>query len=106
MPELQFLYRIQPTRPAMLSEGATDSEAEVVAAHFAYLKDLTERGTLIMAGRTLTADSTSFGLVVLEVDSEGEALALMEADPAVAGKVMHAKLFPFRVALMTDKQEH
>ena len=51
-----WLYRIQPARPGMLAEGPTEREAGLVAPHFAYLKDLAERGLVQLAGRTLTTD--------------------------------------------------
>lgn len=44
-------------------------------------------------------DSTGFGIVILEVDSEEEAIEHMKNDPAVKEGIMKAKLFPYRVAL-------
>jgi uncharacterized protein YciI len=38
--------------------------------------------------------------VILEVETEDEALAIMNNDPAVAAGVMTAELFPYRVALI------
>lgn len=95
----QYLYRIQPTRLAMLSEGPTEHESAVVAEHFAHLQRLTAAGQVLMAGRTTTADEHSFGLVVFNAASDDGARALMNADPAVQQGVMRAELFPFRVAL-------
>ncbi len=39
-----FLYRIQPTRPEMLTHGPTEMEAEVTSQHYQYLKGLLEKG--------------------------------------------------------------
>ena len=39
----QFLYRVQPARLAMLTDGPTPDEELIVGEHFAYLEDLTER---------------------------------------------------------------
>ena len=99
----QYLYRIQPTRSAMLSEGPTPEEAAAVGAHFGYLQDLVDTGKVLMAGRTLTTDEDAFGIVVFEASSEEAAQALMNADPAVQAEVMRAELFPYRVALWSDK---
>ena len=96
----QFLYRIQPTRVAMLTEGPTEEEQQRAAEHFAYLKELTDQGTVILAGRTLTGDADSFGIVILSADSDAEAIRIMNADPAVKHGVMRGELFPFGVALM------
>ena len=97
---IQYLYRLRPTRPAMLSEGPTAEEQRVVGEHFAHLKHLAEQGTVILAGRTLNADPTAFGLVIFTAASEEAALALMRADPAVRQGVMAAELFPYRFALL------
>jgi uncharacterized protein YciI len=99
----QFLYRIQPTRAAMLPEGATEQEAATVSAHFNYLKTLMEQGVIILAGRTLNTDPTSFGIIVFNADSEEAARAIVDGDPAVSGGVMRAELFPYRVALIAEK---
>lgn len=40
------------------------------------------------------------GIVILEVESEEEARALMQSDPAVADGIMTAELFPYSVALI------
>ena len=65
----EFLYRIQPTRPAMLRSGATPQESAAVEAHFHYLKDLTAKGVVILAGRTLTDDESTFGIVIFRAPS-------------------------------------
>ncbi len=100
---MQYLYRIQPARPAMLAEGPTPEEAAIVGEHFAYLKGLTERGVVILAGRTLNTDESSFGVIVFNAASEDEARAIVEGDPAVRGGVMRAALFPYRVALIREQ---
>jgi uncharacterized protein YciI len=101
----QFLYRIQPTRPAMLSDGAAPDEERIVAEHFAYLKELTEAGIVIHAGRTLNTDESSFGIVIFRATSEEEARKVMENDPAVQQAMMRAQLFPYRIALSEPHQE-
>lgn len=98
----QFLYRIQPTRLAMLTEGPTPQEQEIVSAHFDYLAGLLERGVLILAGRTLNADPDSFGIAIFNADSEAHAAALVADDPAVKGGVMRSQLFPYRIALIAE----
>lgn len=103
---MQFLYRIQPARLAMLSDGPTASEEAAVGEHFAYLQDLLAKGSLLMAGRTLTTDESSFGVVVFQADSESGARELMGNDPAVRSGVMRAELFPYRVALWSVTGPH
>ena len=96
----EYLYRIQPTRTAMLTEGPTPDEARIVSEHFAYLEALVGKGVVILAGRTLNTDPSSFGIVIFRADSPEQARAVMDGDPAVRQGVMQAQLFPYRVALM------
>ena len=102
MPE--YLYRIQPTRLGMLTDGPTPEEAARVSEHFAYLKGLVDEGLVILAGRTLTADEDSFGIVIYRAEDESAARRIMEDDPAVRAGVMRATLFPYRIALMAERR--
>ncbi len=95
----QFVYVLKVTRLGQLTGGPTAQETAVVAEHFAYLQDLTQRGIAILVGRTQTADAETFGLVVFQAPSEEEARQLMANDPTVKNGVMTAKLYPFRIAL-------
>jgi uncharacterized protein YciI len=100
---MQYLYRIQPTRPEMVASGPTPQEQEIVAAHFEYLKQLTADGVMILVGRTLNTDASTFGIAIFKAETEEEARAIMLADPAVANGVMRAELFPYRIALMREQ---
>ena len=97
MPE--FLYKIQPTRPEMLIGGPTEQEASIIEEHFHYLENLVIEGVVLMAGRTLTADDQSFGIVIFRAGSESEANQIVQGDPVVSQGVMSADLFPYRIAL-------
>ncbi|MGD6962220.1 YciI family protein [Fictibacillus phosphorivorans] len=92
----EFLYQIKPVR-ADLMENQTQEEQEKLQSHFLYLQDLLEKGKLVLAGPCLDA---SFGVVILQNTNEEEAQKFMENDPAVKGKIMTAKLYPFRVSLI------
>ncbi len=99
----QYLYRIQPTRSEMLTHGPTEKEAEVTSQHYQYLKGLLEKGELILAGRTLNTDGSTFGIVILNAETEEAAREIVANDPAVRESVMRAELFPYRVALISEK---
>ncbi|MBC8503657.1 MAG: hypothetical protein ISR58_19260 [Anaerolineales bacterium] len=103
--DMQFLYTIQPTRPAMLTEGPTSEEDRIVSEHFNYLKSLNGQGILILAGRTQNSDPSSFGIVIFKAASEEDAKQIMENDPAVSQGVMKAEIYPYRVALITEERE-
>jgi uncharacterized protein len=97
-----YIYRIQLVRQEMLSEGSTPEEDRIIEDHFRYLERLTQEGVVRLAGRTLSSDGASFGIVILSADSEDSAEAVVREDPAVKGQVMRAELFPFRIALLGD----
>lgn len=97
-----YLYRIQPSRPEMLTENSTPAEDEAVAAHFHYLKELTEQGVFCVVGRTLNSDYSSFGIGVLRADSDEEAWTIARNDPAIVQRVMRLEVLPFLV--MTTQQ--
>jgi len=84
-------------------QGWTEREISVVERHFEWLKQLEIEGKLILAGRTLNTDESRFGIVILNVDTDGEARRLMEKDPAVKEGIMTAELYPYRIALIAEK---
>jgi uncharacterized protein YciI len=96
----QFIYTLKVTRLGQLTEGPTAEEQDIVARHFAYLQDLTEKEVAILVGRTQTADADTLGIMIFQAASEAEAQEIMANDPAVKDGVMAARLFPFRIALM------
>ena len=101
--QLEFLYKITPTRPEMLVTGPTDHEGELVSQHFNYLQTLLDKGILILAGRTQNTDESSFGIEIFRAVSKMEAQKIMHRDPAVKQGVMKAELFPYKVALIEKR---
>ena len=99
----QYLYRIHPSRAAMLTEGPTREEAVAVDEHFAYLQRLVGENVVLLAGRTLNQDEHAFGIVIFVAATAAEALAIMHGDPAVKQGVMTAELFPYRIALWSPQ---
>ena len=96
----QWLYLLKPTRLGMVTEGPTPKEAEVVSRHFAHLEALTEKGVMILVGRTQNEDESTFGIAIFEAEDNSAAREIMESDPAVREGVMKAELYPYKVALM------
>lgn len=45
-------------------------------------------------------EEKTFGIVILEVESEDEAQSIMKNDPTVAEGIMTAELLPYKVALI------
>lgn len=101
-PAQQYLYQFEATRPELIVNPDAWSEAEIRIAsdHFAYLRQATQDGIVILAGRSL--DGVGPAIVILETRSEEEARRFMEADPFVATGLMRATLHPFRAALVRE----
>ena len=101
MPEPSFfIYKIQLTRPAILVEGPTPEEQEIMTQHAAYLEGLAEQGIALLVGRTLTTDSNTFGIAIFRADSPKAARQLMQDDPGVQAGIWHAEIFPFRISFL------
>lgn len=96
----QFIY-ILKLIPYLIDQTKwTQREENIVDRHFEKLQKLLRDGKLILAGRTLNMDEKTFGIVIIEVESEEEARNIMNNDPAVLEGIMTAELFPYRVALI------
>ena len=98
----QYLYQIRLKRLEMLTEGPTESETNVLQDHVSYLERLAQESVVLLAGRTQTVDADGFGIVILRAGSEREAQQIMEQDPGVKDGVMHARLFPYKIAVLSD----
>ena len=95
----QFIYVIRPIPRLHSPAGWTEEDSAVAQAHFAHLKALTEKGTIVLAGRTTTLDASTFGIVIFEARSSAEARRVMESDPAIEGGIMTGELFPYEIVL-------
>lgn len=102
MSATHYLYRVQLTRPAMLTDGATAEEEAIMSQHFQWLHHQMEQGVLILAGRTLNTDESSFGIVIFKAPSLEEARALMNSAPAIRHGIFRAELFPYQIALLKE----
>ena len=98
----QFLYKIIPVRPEMLTEGLTEFERKSMSDHFERLKELMAAGVVIMAGRTQNTDNSSFGIVIINAGSEQEARSIMHDDPGVKNRVVRGELYPYKIAILKE----
>jgi uncharacterized protein YciI len=96
----QFIYVLQLVPSLLIEENWTSHEEKLVDDHFKRLQYLLNTGKLILAGKTDGMDESTFGIVILEVETRQEAEQIMLSDPAVDGGLMTAKLFPFKTALI------
>ena len=99
----QYLYRLQLVRPALLTDGPTEEEAETIQQHVAYLQKFATDSTVLLAGRTQADAPEVFGIVILRVATEEKARDIMNNDPAVKYGVMTADIFPFSIAVLSKE---
>jgi len=95
---MEFLYRTLATRAGMVTEGPNDAEKAIIEQHFDYVKSLTDRGIVLVFGRTQNRDAGAFGIVIFRAGSNEEAQSIMKNDPAVKQGIMRAELYPYKVA--------
>lgn len=98
-----YLYKIHPIRPDLLVQGPTELEAKSIDLHFQYLKNLTDQGVVLLAGRTLGDDLHTFGIIIFVAESLTAAQTVMNNDPAVQNRVFSATCFPFSIALVSKQ---
>jgi uncharacterized protein YciI len=95
----QFIYVLRLV-PRLHSDAAWTKEDEmVIGRHLTRFRQATEKGELILAGRTKETGDKTFGIAIFEAADEAAARAFMESDPAVVAGLMTAELHPFAVAL-------
>lgn len=97
-PPKEFLYVLRLIPRLHDDKAWTEADQAAINGHVAHLKAATDRGQLVLAGRTLEPGDRTFGLVVFLAPNEEVARAFMNADPAVAGGIMTAELHPYHVA--------
>ncbi len=95
-----WVYMIRLTRPDLL-QTATEAEQAAFQGHANYLRDLTEKGVVIVAGPV--TDDLALGIVIFEAPDEAAARDIMIGDPGVAGGVFSAQLHPMRLSLVRDR---
>jgi uncharacterized protein YciI len=78
----RFVYRLIPPRPTFPAD-MTEAEAAIMAEHFAYWKPFEQRGQVVVLGPVVDPAGT-WGLGVIEGETEDEVRAIVLADPAVA----------------------
>jgi uncharacterized protein YciI len=99
----QYIYVLKVLPRYLNPSNWTETENKILDDHFSELKKLMENGKLILAGKTQGLDEKTFGIVIIETETEEEATRIMQNDPAVSGGIMKAELFPYQIALFRRK---
>ncbi len=84
------LYGPRPTFPADMNP----TEAQAMQRHAAYWRACMEKGEVVAFG-PVDDPAGRYGMLILEVEDEARARALLQADPVIEGKIgfrfeMHA----------------
>ncbi len=80
-PMKSWLIRVIPPRPTF-DKDSTPSEDALMDQHFAYWKDLNDKGICIFGGPVLDPKGV-YGIIVVRAATEDEASALAAGDPSV-----------------------
>ena len=94
----QFLLRIEPTREGFTLQNATAEEGRLASEHLQYLISLSDSGKLRLAAQVFDPKGL-WGIVIVTAPDREAAVALLEADPMVKGKVFRGEVLPARVVL-------
>lgn len=99
----QYICKLTPVRLEMLTAGPTERESEIVSQHFDYWSDLARKDIAILLGRTQTTDARTFGIAIFNAESQQHAEQIAQKDPAISNHVMHAEIFPYRIAIFNPE---
>jgi uncharacterized protein YciI len=102
--ESKFVGVFKVTRLDFVTKGPKPEEMAVVRAHLEYWQTQINQGVCLLAGHTLNADETAFGLAVIHADSEAAAKKILEDDPMVRAGIITVTVFPFE-GLPTKKEQ-
>jgi uncharacterized protein len=93
-----FVYKLIPPRPTFDTD-MSDDEAAVMGRHADYWQDLLAGGRVIVFG-PVSDPSGSWGLAVVEAETEHEVRALAADDPAVKTGMATFDVLPMPVAVV------
>lgn len=94
----QYMVRLLGTRDGW-PENMSAEEQKIMEEHYQYLKDLTIKKKVIMAGPVF---DPVFGLIVFNTMPRNELQAIMDKEPSVAGGVHTYEISPMRVSLLVN----
>jgi uncharacterized protein YciI len=93
-----FVYKLIPPRPTFGAGDMTEAEAAIMRDHAAYWSQHLANGMAIVFG-PVTDPTGNWGLAVVEADTEADARALRDADPAVTSGLATVDILPMPVAV-------
>ncbi len=98
----EWIYFVRPPRENFVETMSEEEAAIMRDQHFPYLARLDAQGTMILAGPTF-GPGMNDGVTVIEADTEDDARAIMESDPAITSGLMTGELRPMRVSFLRGR---
>jgi uncharacterized protein YciI len=94
----QFIYQFEAIWPELVTyaDAWTDEDNRIAEAHYAYLKEATEAGVILLAGRSL--DGLGPTVAIFKAESDEAPHQFVENGPFVSGGLLRSHLHPFRAA--------
>lgn len=102
MAKQHFFFKLIPPRPTF-PQDMTEEERRLMEEHARYFQQQFAAGRLLLYGPVMATGGT-FGLAVLEVDSEAEARRFGENDPSVRRGLNRFEFHPMRVTAARAKE--
>jgi uncharacterized protein len=93
-----FVYKLIPPRPTF-PQDASDAETAIMERHFSYWRGLFDQGNVVVYGPVADPSGT-WGLAVVEADTEQEVRAIGAADPAVRSREFSFEVYAIANALV------
>jgi uncharacterized protein YciI len=87
-----FVYKLVSPRPSFPSD-MTESEGAAMRRHFGYWQELIGAGSVLIYGPVGDPAGT-WGLAVVEADTQAEVSAIGDSDPAVTSGVCRYEVYP------------
>jgi uncharacterized protein YciI len=99
-----YLYRVLAAHPEMMAKGLTPEQTQVMGEHLDHLKSLEAKRVIVIAGRTLNNDETTFGIVMFRADTAAAARDIMNSDPGIQKGLFKGILFPFQITARESRE--
>jgi uncharacterized protein len=93
-----FVYKFVPHRPDFPT-NITEAEATTMRDHVAYWQTLADKGIAVAFG-PVADPAGSWGLAVVEADSEDDVYAIRAADPVVLADLGPVGIYPMPDAII------
>ena len=101
MSKQHYFVKLLPPRSTFPMD-ITDAERTLMEQHAVYFRQQFEAGNVLIYGPVMAAGG-AFGMAVLEVADESEAVGVMSNDPSVLGGLNRFELSPMRVPVSRAK---